>query len=190
MGYPKQLEQIHRLPGGETVLLRPIRPEDEAGLRKGFAKLSPEDVRHRFFLPLAELSPRLAAYLTQIDYDRHMALVALGPHPKGGTEGWGVARFVADAAGAGAEFALVVCSDVQRRGLGSLLLDRLLAYARDRGIGLVWGDVLADNHAMLALAAKQGFAVARSPEGPAMRRISKALSSPNSPKKVSDTFFG
>jgi hypothetical protein len=76
--YPKHLEEYRRLPGGGAVLLRPIRPEDEAGLREGFKKLTREDVRHRFFLPMAELSPRLAANLCRIDYDRHMALVAIG----------------------------------------------------------------------------------------------------------------
>ncbi|MDH3596699.1 MAG: GNAT family N-acetyltransferase [Rhodospirillales bacterium] len=165
-----------RLPEGQPVFLRPIRPEDAADLQAGFKRLTPHDVRMRFLQSLPELSPSQAAYLTHIDYDRHMALVAIGLDPKGGTDGWGVARFVADSEGGRAEFAVVVRSDVQRRGVGSLLLDRLLAYARTRGIGQVWGDVLADNHAMLALARKRGFWIARSPEERGAMRVSKDLS--------------
>jgi acetyltransferase len=174
--YPKHLEEYRRLPGGGTVHLRPIRPEDEAGLRAGFKKLTAEDVRRRFFVPMAELSPRLAAQLCRIDYDRHMALVAIGLDPKGGTDGWGVARLVVDPAGGRAEFAIVVRSDVQRRGVASLLLDRLLAYAEARGIGVVWGNVPADNHAMLAFAGKRGFRIAPSPEERGAMRVSKDLS--------------
>jgi acetyltransferase len=174
--YPKHLEEYRRLPGGSAVLLRPIRPDDEAGLRAGFKKLTSEDVRRRFLLPMGELSARMAAYLTRIDYDRHMALVAIGLDPNRGTDGWGVARLVADPEGARAEFAVVVRSDVQRRGVGSLLLDRLLAYARERAFGQVWGDVLADNPAMLALVRKRGFWIARSPEGSGILRVSKDLS--------------
>jgi acetyltransferase len=169
--YPKHLEEVRRLPNGEAVLLRPIRPEDEAGLRRGFEKLTAEDVRNRFFVPMADLTPRLAAHLSRIDYDRHMALVAIGHAPDGDSEGWGVARLVADAERASAEFALVVRSDVQRRGLGALLLDRLLVYAKERGITRVWGDVLADNHAMLALVRKRGFWIARSPEERGAMRV-------------------
>ncbi len=174
--YPRHLEAILRLPEGQPVFLRPIRPDDEAGLRAGFKMLTPEDVRRRFLVPIGELSAHMAAHLCRIDYDRHMALVAIGLDPKGGTDGWGVARFVADSEGGRAEFAVVVRSDVQRRGVGSLLLDRLLAYARTRGIGQVWGDVLADNHAMLALARKRGFWIARSPEGRGAMRVSMDLS--------------
>lgn len=175
--YPEHLEEYRRLPDGAAVLVRPIQPRDEAALRAGFRKLTPEDVRRRFLRPMAELSPAQAAYLTRIDYDRHMALVAIGHDRTGGTDGWGVARLVADPEGAQAELAIVVRSDVQRQGVGSLLMGRLLAYARDRGIGRVWGDVLADNHAMLAFAGKHGFAAGRSPEDPRLLRISKVLPS-------------
>ncbi len=179
--YPRHLEAMLRLPEGQPVFLRPIRPEDAADLQAGFKRLTPHDVRMRFLQPLPELSPSQAAYLTRIDYDRHMALVAIGLDPKGGTDGWGVARLVADPEGARAEFAVVVRSDVQRRGVGSLLIDRLLAYARARGIGQVWGDVLADNHAMLAFVRKRGYWIARSPEGPGLLRVSKDLSALETP---------
>jgi len=173
--YPRHMEAMLRLPDGRPVFLRPIRPEDAAGLQAGFKRLTPHDVRMRFLQSMPNLSPSQAAYLTRIDYDRHMALVAIGQDRYGGMDGWGVARLVADSEGARAELAIVVRSDMQRQGIGSLLIDRLLAYARERGIGQVWGDVLAENHVMLALAETRGLRVARSPEGPGVLRISTAL---------------
>ncbi len=176
--YPRHLETQLRLPDGRPVLVRPIRPDDAAGLRAGFRRLTPHDVRMRFLQSLPDLSPAQAAYLTRIDYDRHMALVAIGQDRDGGMDGWGVARLVADAQGAAAELAIVVRSDVQRQGIGSLLIARLLAYAGARGFGQIWGDVLAENQVMLAMAAKRGFRIARSPEGPGVLRISRALQPP------------
>lgn len=173
--YPRHLEERRRLANGGAVFLRPIRPADTPALRAGFKMLTLGDVRHRFFLPMKSLSPALAAQLCDIDYDRHMALVALDGAR--GTEGagWGVARYVADPDRKGAELAIVVRSDSQHRGIGTLLLDRLLTLAQSRGIVDIRGDVLADNHAMLTLARKFGFRIDRSPEDAAVLRITKRL---------------
>ncbi len=174
--YPRYLEETHELPGGEIAFLRPIRPADAPALREGFKKLTPKDVRQRFFLSMADLRPAMADRLCRIDYERHMALVAMNNDCKAGTDGWGVARLVADPDGRRAEFAIIVRSDLQGRGIGSLLMDRLLAYARSRGIEQIWGNVLADNAAMLAFARKLGFTIGASPEEPEALRVSKPLS--------------
>lgn len=173
--YPKHLEETGALRNGQAVLLRPIRASDAPGLRAAFKLLTPEDVRRRFFRSMKDLSAAMAERLCRIDYDRHMALVALGPGAGAGTDGWGVARLVADPEFRRAEFAIVVRSDVQSRGIGSLLTDRLLAYARSRGIAEVWGDVLADNDDVLAMARKFGFAIGPSPEDPGALRVTKRL---------------
>ncbi len=74
--YPVELE-TEVTHGGEKLRIRPIRPDDE-GLLQAFTKrLTPEDVRMRFFGPLRELSHEMAARLTQIDYDREMAFLLL-----------------------------------------------------------------------------------------------------------------
>ena len=172
--YPKDLEETVRLPDGDEVLLRPIRPEDEPALREGFRKLTPDDVRMRFFAPMKELDHGLAARLSQIDYTREMAFVAVDPD-SAGDDIWGAARVNADPDKLGAEFAVTVRSDHKRRGLGHALMTKLIAYSAAQEIGELWGLVLADNKAMLGLAEDLGFAVAAAGQGPGVVRVSKQL---------------
>jgi acetyltransferase len=81
--YPSELESRLEIPGHGPALLRPIRPEDEPALRELVASMSPHAVRMRFFAPLKELPHSMAARLTQIDYEREMALVLADPGPAG-----------------------------------------------------------------------------------------------------------
>ena len=158
--YPRELESEVEIAGLGRLRLRPIRPEDESALRAAFHKLRPEDVRSRFFAPMTELSREMAARLTQIDYDREMALVLeLAGTGARASEIAGVVRIAADPDGERAEFAVIVRSDLKRRGLGLKLMERIIAYARQRGIRELFGDILGDNAAMLALARQLGFAV-------------------------------
>ena len=154
--YPKSLEQTFTLPDGQKVFVRPLRPDDAPGLRSGFKRLDPEDVRMRFFSHMREMSPIMAARLTQLDYNREMALAAF---PAGGTDrrGLGVVRLVADPDNQSAEFAITIRSEDKGRGLGRALMQRIMDYAVQRGIGEIWGDVLADNGRMLALCDELGF---------------------------------
>ncbi len=156
--YPSELEETVTLSDGTSLLLRPIRPEDEPAIRAGFAKLTPQDVRMRFFAQMKTLPHDLAARLSQIDYDREMAFVAL---PASGDETLGVVRLMADPDNRRGEFAVVVRSDFQRRGLGRILMDRILAYARRRGVAEIFGHVLEENSAMLNLCREFGFSIAR-----------------------------
>ncbi|HYX04752.1 MAG TPA: bifunctional acetate--CoA ligase family protein/GNAT family N-acetyltransferase [Reyranella sp.] len=149
--YPVELETDieHR---GQTLHIRPIRPDDEGMLQAFARRLTPEDIRLRFHGPLRELSHELAARLTQIDYDRDMAFLLLD-----GKELLGVGRLAADPGFEQAEFALVVASDRQGRGYGSLLLRHVLQFAKVRGIQRVFGLVLRENHRMLELTKRMGF---------------------------------
>src|SRR5688572_25606870 len=154
--YPKELERHVETPDGGRLFVRPVRPEDEPTVVEAFRRLDPADVRMRFFAPMKELPHEMAARLTQIDYEREMALVGLGEG--GGLEGpVGIARLSADPDNLQAEFAVIVRSDLKGRGIGGLLMGCLIAYARERGIGALVGDVLAENAAMLALARDLGF---------------------------------
>ncbi len=153
--YPRELERLVTLRDGTPVRLRPIRPEDAPALQEMIAKSDLEDLRMRFFMPMKQLPPALAARLTQIDYDREMAFVAF---PDGREDGmWGVGRLAADPDRARAEFALLVRSDVKDRGLGLRLLQTLIEHAQRMGVRELWGEVLAENHRMLALADHFGF---------------------------------
>jgi acetyltransferase len=173
--YPKELEKEVRTRQNDVLLLRPIRPEDEPALREFVRRLTPEDIRLRFFSHLRELDHRMAAGLTQIDYERQMALLAVrGTVPE--PEIWGVVRINADADGATAEYAIAVRSDLKGKGLGRLLMEEIIAYAERRGIGEIWGEVLAENRAMLGLIRKLGFSVAPDFDEPGVMKVRRPLS--------------
>lgn len=154
--YPQQLEREIETRSGQRVLLRPIRPEDERALVDMLRRSSREDVRLRFFGALKEFDHPFAARLTQIDYDREMALVATAP---GSAELLGVVRLSADPDKDAAEFAVMVRSDLKGTGLGYSLMCQILEYARESGIRRVFGDVLRHNERMLRMARDLGFTI-------------------------------
>ena len=153
--YPKELERREHLSSIGNLKLRPIRPEDAPLLAQLIADLKPEDARFRFFTPVRSFDPSALARFTQIDYDREMAFVAFAEVQPDRL--LAVARLAADPDNVRAEFAIVVRSDMHRRGLGRLLLAHLIEYARSRGISELFGDVLAENRPMLALCSQLGF---------------------------------
>ena len=162
--YPKALEETFTLPDGKRIFVRPLRPDDAPGLRAGFKRLDPEDVRMRFFSHMREMSPAMAARLTQLDYNREMALAAF-PADGPDRSGLGIVRLIADPDNQRAEFAITIRSQDKGRGLGRALMERIMDYAAQRGIGEIWGDVLADNGRMLALCDELGFERAGAEDG-------------------------
>ncbi|HSV69744.1 MAG TPA: bifunctional acetate--CoA ligase family protein/GNAT family N-acetyltransferase [Methylibium sp.] len=145
---------------GQRLLVRPIRPEDEPAHRRFIERLSPDDIRMRIFHTRRELPHSELARLTQIDYAREMALVAIEVDAAGReADTLGVVRLVADPDNVDAEFAIIVRSDLKGRGLGRLLMARIIDYARHHGTRGLVGDVLRANRAMLELAAHCGFEV-------------------------------
>ena len=168
--YPKELASTERLRDGAEVALRPARPEDEPLLHDLAAHMSPGDLRLRFFTPVRGISHVVAARLTQIDYDREMALIA----EHDGTA-LGISHFFADPDRLSAEYAIAVRSDWQGRGVGYALMNRLIAIARQWGIGELVGEVLRENRSMLAMCRELGFAVAADPTDPGVMRVKKAL---------------
>jgi acetyltransferase len=171
--YPKELEQWVSW-RGETLLLRPIRPEDAAEHIRFFAALDAEDIYLRAFVRLRELTPVQVARLTQIDYDREMAFIAVRKRDDGSWEILGGARAVADPDNIEAEFSITVRSDMKGRGLGQLLLDKLVNYCRTAGIERLVADTLSYNYAMLKLARQLGFQTAAT-DDPTVTRLSLFL---------------
>jgi len=155
--YPRELEEELVLANGRRVLARPIRPEDEPGHTELFRSFSPEDIRFRFFSLVRRMPHSQLARYTQIDYDREMAFIAVDQAASG--KELGVVRLVAGADHDIAEFAIIVHPEIKGQGLGRLLLDKMIRYARDRGTRLMIGRVLPDNHRMLRLARSLGFEV-------------------------------
>ncbi|MEQ9641740.1 MAG: bifunctional acetate--CoA ligase family protein/GNAT family N-acetyltransferase [Alphaproteobacteria bacterium] len=171
--YPREWEGTITDRDGRVYAVRPVRPEDEPGLVAGFRQLSPETVRLRFFSPLKDMSHRMAARLTQIDYDREIALVALDSDQTGFIVA--VVRLAADPDGQTGEFAIVVGDPVAGRGLGSALLQRLVEYGRARGLAEVFGIVLRENVRMLDLCRRLGFETQSVPGEPELIRVAIQL---------------
>ncbi|HEY0283056.1 MAG TPA: GNAT family N-acetyltransferase [Rhizomicrobium sp.] len=138
---------------GERLLIRPVRPDDAPKFIAGALLCSAEDLRFRFLRSIHHLSEKLAAQLTQIDYERHMAFVA--ENLKGDI--LAVSRLVGDTCKKSAEYALIVRTDLQKRGLGGLMHNLLLDYAAGRGITELWGIVDSDNRRALGFVRRLGF---------------------------------
>ena len=160
--YPEHLIE-HWESRGQRFTIRPIRPEDAAAHAAFMTRVPAEDVRFRFFTAMKAISPEQMARLTQIDYEREMAFIAVRD-ADGATVG--VARLVREIGEHGGEFAILVQPDVKGLGLASHLMERLIAWGRDGGLGNITGMVLADNHAMLGFVRHLGFTVKRAPDEP------------------------
>ncbi|MDG4606171.1 MAG: GNAT family N-acetyltransferase, partial [Candidatus Contendobacter sp.] len=169
--YPKELEETITLSNQRTLLLRPVLPEDEPALQALALRASPEDLRLRFFQPIRELSHDLAATLTQIDYHREMALVAVGQGLPGKAEIYGIVNLSADPNNDGAEYSILVDRAMMRLGLGNLLMQRIIAYARARGIREIHGEVLQENKSMLQLDRSLGFSIHSDLNDPGLKHV-------------------
>ena len=128
----------------------------------------------RFMQAIDELSMEQLARFTQIDYDREMALIAVVGEPGQEVE-IGVARYVINPDSESCEFAVVVADGWQRRGIAHRLMQRLIEPARERGLRFMEGEVLANNHEMLALSQALGFTVGLDPDDPGIRHVRKRL---------------
>lgn len=167
--YPVEWERTAALADVGSFTLRPIRPDDEPQYERFFAKISPDDLRMRFFTAAPERTFRFFARMTQIDYAREMAFVAAARD-----ELLGVARLIADPDYRRAEFAVIVRSDLKGKGLGYALMQHLVAYARAEGLSELFGDVLAANTTMLKLCSELGFTAVLDPHA-RLFRVSLAL---------------
>ncbi|CAA7615488.1 bifunctional acetate--CoA ligase family protein/GNAT family N-acetyltransferase [Magnetospirillum sp. SS-4] len=160
--YPAELEEPADLHDGSTVMLRPIRPEDLPAHAELMNRMTPQDLRLRFFGQVRQIHHHQMARLTQIDYDREMAFIASRPGKDGQPETLGVVRTVTDPDNQRAELAVLVRSDMKGTGLGTILMDKIIRYQRSRGTRAVYAQIMAENAAMLRLALKSGFKRQRS----------------------------
>jgi acetyltransferase len=161
--YPAELTSTYTAKG-ETFQLRPIRPEDADAYAALFSRFSPEDMRYRFFSAMRSLPPEQIARMTDIDYGREMAIIAIR---SSNGETAGGARLVRnDTEGTLAEFAVGVEPAAKGTGLAAALMRAVLGWGRDNGVMEVTGQILADNGPMLAFIKRLGFAVQHVPDEP------------------------
>ncbi len=172
--YPSHLVTHWQLPNGANVVIRPIRPED-AEMTQAFVRgLSEETKYFRFMDAVRELPPQMLVRLTQIDYDREMALLAVTEQDGREVE-LGVARYATNPDRTSCEFAVVVDDRWQHQGIGHKLMDVLMDVARAKGIRTMEGEVLKSNRNMLKLCASLGFRIEPHPEDDVIKRVVREL---------------
>jgi len=158
----------------EFPVIRPIQPADGSGLQQFIRGLSLASRYSRFMMAIRELPDDMLGRFVHPQTGREATLVASSPS----ADIVGLAQYVADETGDGCEVAIVVDDAWHRQGLGTDLLTALVLAARGSGIGQVHADVLADNHAMRALAHKLGCEVRTNAQAPYLVQISRTLESP------------
>lgn len=159
--YPSEWQRRMVLRDGWEVLIRPMRPDDEPLLREFFHHVTPEDLRLRFFSSVRDFSHAFIARLTQIDYARAMAFIALDEQTR---EMIGAVRIHSDSIYESGEYAILLRSDLKGRGLGWVLMELIIDYARAEGLKRISGEVLQENTTMLDMCRKLGFEVKTSAE--------------------------
>jgi acetyltransferase len=175
--YPTGLESEWVMADGTRLNVRPVRPED-ANLERNFVATLSEQTRYfRFFYRLHQLTPAMLVRFTQVDYDRELALLALAPDPASPNREMivGISRYIANYDGESAEFAVVVTDAWQGRGVGRMLMERIIASAKGRGFKRIEGVVLRVNHGMLKFSEQLGFVVHDDKESPEQVTVSLAL---------------
>ena len=171
--YPSQWEADTTVDQIGALRIRPIRPEDEALYQDFFAAVTTEDRRLRFFGAGVDVTHDALARLTQIDYAREMAFVAVA---RATGKLLGVVRFIADPDYTRGEYAILVRSDLKGRGLGWRLMQHLIAYAKSEGLKELEGAVLSENSTMLRMCAELGFSVESDPNDVRLARVILDLS--------------
>ena len=170
--YPKEWECRVALADGRRIFVRPLRPEDEAMVRAFFDRVTPEDLRLRFFAPVKDFSHAFIARLTQLDYGRAMAFAAID---EASGELLGVVRIHADANYERGEYAILLRSDLKGKGLGWELMQLIIRYARSEGLRLIEGQVLRENSVMLQMCRELGFRAEADPEDPVICMVTLPL---------------
>ncbi len=173
--YPSEWEKRLPTSGKVDVFLRPIRPDDARLYPEFFRRLDNRDIRLRLLAPRKQFSHEFLARMTQIDYAREMAFVALDPE---NGELLGVSRIVTDPDYTRAEYGVIVRTDLQGRGIGWALMEQLLAYARSEKLSVVEGEVLSENSEMLLMCREMGFSVHPDPEDPGCYKVHIKLDQP------------
>jgi acetyltransferase len=173
--YPSQWERHIVLGDGWRIFVRPVRPNDDRLIRDLLAHVSKEDLRLRFFDSIKEFSPEFITRLTDLDYARAMAFVAID---EANNETLGVVRLHADETHETAEYAILLRSDLKGRGLGWALMQLILEYAKSEGLKRIEGQILQENTVMLKMCRELGFDVKTDPADRGLRDVTLTLESP------------
>ena len=154
--YPKKYETLWKLRDGRTVILRPIKPEDEPLWLEMFRNFSEESIRYRFFEVIKDTPHEVRVRYCNIDYDREIGIVA--ELNEGGIRKiLGVVRLVIEPDGKTGEVAIIVADPWQGLGLGTKMMDYMIEVCKDKGLETIYGVMLPDNYRAINLMKKMGF---------------------------------
>ena len=156
--YPKKYESLWTLRDGRSVLLRPIKPEDEPLWLEMFSNFSQESIRYRFFAPIKDTPHEMRIRFCNIDYDREIAIVAELTE-KEQRKIIGVVRVPIKPDGKTGEIAVIVADPWQGLGLGSKMVDYMIEICKEKGLETLFGLMLSDNYRIINLMKKMGFKI-------------------------------
>ncbi|NPV13668.1 GNAT family N-acetyltransferase [candidate division WOR-3 bacterium] len=154
--YPEEFETKVRLPNGETILIRPIKPTDEPAMRELFYSFSRDTVFYRYFSYIKAMPHEKLTRFVNIDYEKEMALVAV-LRRNGEEQIVGSTRYYVDPSTGLAEFAIEIQDEFQNKGIGTALFNHLIRIARIKGVKGFVGYVLDSNTRAYRLVTKTGF---------------------------------
>ncbi|WP_369920386.1 GNAT family N-acetyltransferase [Marinomonas polaris] len=161
--YPRQWVSERVLKNDEIATVRPVLPRDSGILADFVCSMSHETRYFRFISNIEELTPRMLASMSHIDYDREMALLAVIQRDDQDLL-IGTARYIDNFDDQSCEFAVVLGDEFQGLGLASYLMRRLMQVAADKGIRVMKGIVLAENKRMIEFCRHLGFSIQRDPD--------------------------
>jgi acetyltransferase len=156
--YPKKYETVWRMRDGRTVLLRPIKPEDEPMWLEMFKNFSEESVRYRFFNIIKDTPHEVRVRYCNIDYDREIGIVA-ELEEEGRRQILGVVRLIIEPDEKNGEIAFIVADPWQGLGLGTKMVDYMIEICKDKGLETVYAFMLPDNYRAIRLLKKMGFTI-------------------------------
>jgi acetyltransferase len=156
--YPKKYETLWKLRDGRTVLLRPIKPEDEPLWLEMFRNFSEESIRYRFFQIIKDTPHEVRVRYCNIDYDREIAIVA-ELNENGQRKILGVVRVSLEPDRKHGEIAFIIADPWQGLGLGTKMVDHVIDICKDMRIETIYGIMLPDNHRAISLMKKMGFTI-------------------------------
>ncbi|MCF8478399.1 MAG: GNAT family N-acetyltransferase [Pseudolabrys sp.] len=166
------LERHVTLRDGEKVWLRPLQVADAALYPDFLTDVTTEDLRLRFFAAMRELAPEMIDKLVHYDPAHAMAFIAIA---EADGRMLGVVRLHDDASGENGEFAILLRSHLKGHGLGWLMMKHMIAYAKERGLKAVRGQVLAENATMLQMCGELGFHASDDPDERGIKQVELPL---------------
>jgi RimJ/RimL family protein N-acetyltransferase len=172
--YPPQWQRHLVLGDGWRIFVRPIKPDDEPLIHDLLTHVSKEDLRLRFFDSIREFSHQFIARLTQIDYAREMAFVAID---EASDEILGVVRLYSGSVHETGEYAILLRSDLKGRGLGWALMQLIIEYAKSEGLKRIVGQILQENSVMLKMCRELGFEIKTDTEDRSLCDVTLSLGS-------------